>query len=311
MLWRVRTTLPNQPGTLAQLAQHCGEAGVNILGLQIFPGLDDVTDEIVLSTDDSWSADRVTRLVADAGGADVVTQPSTEAALEDQPTRYVKAARAVLDHPMLFPEIVAQLFDAEAEPTDPGVVHDTMEMVVADVQVQVHRTAPFTDTERARGAAMADLVNDRIARTRRLQAGAEDVPLAEPEPVEDGHTPRGTTGSPEYVVEGDSVSAYVEGAVVGTATVGEAWTHEDGSTIRGLEIDVDPAFQRRGIGTRLLLGAGRVAQASGADELMLTTAADNEAVLPMVLGAGLRGRIRMAGDQLTVRVPVGGLRQQR
>jgi hypothetical protein len=28
----------------------------------------------------------------------------------------------------------------------------------------------------------------------------------------------------------------------------------------------------------------------------------------MVLGAGLRGRIRMAGDQLTVRVAVGGLK---
>jgi hypothetical protein len=28
----------------------------------------------------------------------------------------------------------------------------------------------------------------------------------------------------------------------------------------------------------------------------------------MVLGAGLRGRIRMAADRLTVRVPVGQLR---
>ena len=53
MLRRVRTTLPDKPGTLAVLAQRCGEAGVNILGLQIFPGLDDVTDEIVLSTDET------------------------------------------------------------------------------------------------------------------------------------------------------------------------------------------------------------------------------------------------------------------
>jgi GNAT superfamily N-acetyltransferase len=306
----VRTTLPDKPGALALLAQRCGEAGVNILGLQIFPGLDDVTDEIVLSTEDSWTTAQVTDLVSGAGGTGVVTQPSTQGALEDQPTRYVRAARAILEHPMSFPDIVAHLFDAEAEPTDPEVVHDTMEMVVADVQVQVHRTAPFTQTERARGAAMADLVNDRLARTRRLQI-PDDTAEPEPVQVEEVATPLGTGTSPEYVVDGDSVSAYVEGAVVGRASLGEAWAHPDGVTVRNLELDVDPGFQRRGIGTRLLLGAGRLARGSGADELLLTTAADNEAVLPMVLGAGLRGRIRMAGDQLTVRVPVGGLRPER
>ena len=47
---------------------------------------------------------------------------------------------------------------------------------------------------------------------------------------------------------------------------------------------------------------------SGADELVLVTESDNAAVLPMVLGAGLRGRIRMAGGELTVRVPVRDLR---
>jgi hypothetical protein len=46
----------------------------------------------------------------------------------------------------------------------------------------------------------------------------------------------------------------------------------------------------------------------GADEVLLTTRADNQAVLPMVMAAGLRGRIRMAGDDLTVRVPVRDLR---
>ncbi|SFC71826.1 Acetyltransferase (GNAT) family protein [Nocardioides terrae] len=307
MLWRVRTTLPDSPGTLALLAQRCGDADVNILRLQIFPGVEDVTDEIVLSTDDSWSAGRIVELVSGAGGRDVVAQPSTEAALEDQPTRYVRAARATLDHPMHFPEIVAQLFDAEAEPTDPGVVHDTMEMVVGDVQVQVHRTAPFTPTERARGAAMADLVNDRLARTGHLHA-AEATTEPEPEPAEQSPAPLGTPTSPAYVVEDDSISAYVEGVVVGTATLGATETHGDGTTALDLDLDVEAAWQRRGIGTRLLLGAGRIARTRGADELLLTTAADNDAVLPMVLGAGLRGRIRMAGDQLTVRVSVGGLK---
>ncbi|MFI2708085.1 GNAT family N-acetyltransferase, partial [Nocardioides sp. CER28] len=68
------------------------------------------------------------------------------------------------------------------------------------------------------------------------------------------------------------------------------------------------SWQRRGIGTRLLLDAARVANSLGADEILLTTRSDNQAVLPMVLGAGLRGRIRMAADRLTVRVPVRELK---
>jgi hypothetical protein len=45
--------------------------------------------------------------------------------------------------------------------------------------------------------------------------------------------------------------------------------------------------------------------------MVLTTGSDNPAVLPMVLAAGLRGRIRLAGGELTVRVPVRDLRPLR
>ena len=48
VLFRARTTLSDRPGSLATLARHCGEQGVNILGLQIFPGVEGVTDELVL-----------------------------------------------------------------------------------------------------------------------------------------------------------------------------------------------------------------------------------------------------------------------
>lgn len=41
---------------------------------------------------------------------------------------------------------------------------------------------------------------------------------------------------------------------------------------------------------------------------MLTTRSGNQAVLAMVRAAGLRGRIRLSGDELTVRVPVVGLK---
>lgn len=34
------------------------------------------------------------------------------------------------------------------------------------------------------------------------------------------------------------------------------------------------------------------------------TTADNRAVLPLVLGSGMRGRIRLSGAELHVRMPV-------
>jgi GNAT superfamily N-acetyltransferase len=294
MLWRVRTTLPDRPGSLAVLAQGCGAAGVNILGLQIFPGIEAVTDELVLRTPEGWGLPEIAHLVEASGGLAVSAAPCTEAALSDQPTRYVQAARTILTRPASFPEVVAMLFDAEADPA-PGTlapVQDVMDMTVGDVQVQVRRTAPFTATEHARGAAMAELVSDVLARGREAAAPT-------------GGRRVGVGSTPEYVIEGDSVRAVIDKVPVGLAVVGDT-ADEEGS--RRVTLRVDPAWQRRGIGTRLLVDAARLAGSMGASEIVLATRADNQAVLPMVLAAGLRARIRMAADQLTVRVPVRSLK---
>ncbi len=295
MLWRVRTTLPDRPGALAVLARDCGAAGVNILGLQIFPGVETVTDELVMHTPDDWSLVDVAELIEGAGGTSVSGGPCAEHALVDQPVRYVLAARSVLAQPASFPEVVAELFDAEADPDEGGLapVQDVMEMTVGDVAVQVRRTAPFTATEHARGSAMADLVNDVLARSR------ASGPL---EPTPGRRVSAGTV--PEYAAAPRQVSATVEGTVVGLA--GLADSAEPG--VLTVSLQVDPAWRRRGIGSRLLVEVARVAAGEAVDEILLSTEPDNQAVLPMVLSAGLRGRIRMASDRLTVRIPVRDLK---
>lgn len=300
MLWRVRTTLPDRPGSLAVLAQNCGAAGVNILGLQIFPGVDSVTDELVLRTPAGWGLPNIAELVETSGGEAVTGAPCTEQALVDQPARYVQAARTILAQPASFPEVVARLFDAEADPVEGALapVQDIMEMTVGDVQVQVRRTAPFTATEHARGAAIADLVNDVLDRARHAADALAPSPSRRV----------GAGAAPEYVVEEGAVSAVVSGTTVGVA---QLRAEAEATGVREVSLRVDPAWQRRGIGSRLLMDVARLAAGAGAGEILLSTRADNQAVLPMVLAAGLRGRIRMAADILTVRIPVRELRPLR
>jgi GNAT superfamily N-acetyltransferase len=306
MLWRVRTALPDRPGALAALATACGEADVNILALHVYPGIESVTDELVLQTPEDWKLGDLTALIEGAGCVTVSSLPCTEAALVDQSTRFVQAARAILGQPASFPEVVAGLFDAEADPP-PGdeTVHDALEMTVGDVAVQVHRATPFTATEHARATAMAGLVSDVLGRSASA-ANQSSSTQSQPDPGSVVWGRRlGAGVVPDFVVDGDAVAAMVDGTVVGSAVL-LLEAAEPG--VREVRLHVDPAWQRRGIGTRLLVDVARLASGRSAQEILITTSADNQAVLPMVLSAGLRGRIRMAADVLTVRVPVRELK---
>ena len=91
MLWRVRASLPDRPGGLADLARECAERGVDIRGVQVFPGVDAVTDELVVETPEDWGVPEVALLVESAGWRHLAAQPCTEEALTDQPARYLIA----------------------------------------------------------------------------------------------------------------------------------------------------------------------------------------------------------------------------
>ena len=93
MLWRVRTTLPDRPGALALLAEQCGLADINILGLQIFPGVEAVTDELVLRTPEDWGPDRLVALVEASGGTGGPRAP-LHRGRPDRPADPLRAGRA-------------------------------------------------------------------------------------------------------------------------------------------------------------------------------------------------------------------------
>ncbi|MCW2818491.1 MAG: family N-acetyltransferase, partial [Marmoricola sp.] len=106
MFFRVRCTLTERPGALAELASLCGGSGLNILGLQIFPDLGRVTDELVISAPDDWTARADAELVGGAGGDEVSVAPCTTHDLIDQPTRWLHAAQDVIADPTALPRLL-------------------------------------------------------------------------------------------------------------------------------------------------------------------------------------------------------------
>ncbi|MGZ5390049.1 MAG: ACT domain-containing protein, partial [Aeromicrobium sp.] len=96
MLWRIRTTLTDRPGILAELAKACDKAEVNILTMQVFPTSPQVTDEFVVSTTDGWADINVAELFTNAGGEDVSVTRSSTASLSDGPIRWLNGVHQIL-----------------------------------------------------------------------------------------------------------------------------------------------------------------------------------------------------------------------
>ena len=98
-------------------------------------------------------------LVRPRGRHSTVTHSVNHHAIDDQPTRYVRAAKQILDHPASFPDVVAHLFDADVEPTHGS--EDVLELSVANAVIQIRRETPFTPAERSRGVRPRRAVHRR------------------------------------------------------------------------------------------------------------------------------------------------------
>ena len=178
MFFRVRASLTDRPGALALLATRCGDAGLNILGLQIFPDLGQVTDELVISTPEDWTARAVAELVGGAGGDEVSVEPCTTHDLIDQPTRWLGAAQDVVDDPSALPHLLERLLGPHPE--------------------------KWSATEHSRAGALTSLAEGVAARS-----GREAVPGSVP------ITPR--SSGVEYAETPSGLQARIGGHVVGVA----------------------------------------------------------------------------------------------
>ncbi|MGW5737293.1 MULTISPECIES: GNAT family N-acetyltransferase [Streptomyces] len=97
-LWRMRTTVRDEPGSLAALCTALAHGRVDILSLQAHPLAEGTVDEFLLRAPADLPAAEITRGVAHAGGSGTWIERADAHDLVDAPTRILGlATRTALD----------------------------------------------------------------------------------------------------------------------------------------------------------------------------------------------------------------------
>lgn len=175
-LWRMRTTVKDEPGSLAALCAALAELRVDILSLQTHPLADGTVDEFLLRAPGGIAAAEISRAVSVAGGSGTWIERADAHDLVDAPTRVLGlATRTALDAAEL-PLALRQLLGRctirslpavpavggrgpEPVPVE-GVLEDTVMRLRAPEGgvITVERPyLPFTPTEFARARALVEL----------------------------------------------------------------------------------------------------------------------------------------------------------
>lgn len=175
-LWRMRTTVRDEPGSLAALCTALAGHRVDILSLQTHPLAEGTVDEFLLRAPGELTASGITRAVSLAGGASTWIERADAHDLVDAPTRVLGlAVRTALDAAEL-PLALRQLLgrctirslpatpagpgrDPEGLPVE-GVLEDTVMRLRAPEGgvITVERPyLPFTPAEFARARALVEL----------------------------------------------------------------------------------------------------------------------------------------------------------
>ncbi|MEU1436773.1 GNAT family N-acetyltransferase [Streptomyces sp. NPDC005786] len=190
VLWRMRTTVRDAPGSLAALCIVLARHRIDILTLQTHPLADGTVDEFLLRAPATLPAAQLTRAIAEAGGSSTWIERADAHDLVDAPTRVLGlATRTALDaaelplalrqllgrctiHSLPAVSITGRATGASA-PVE-GVLEETV-MRLRDPSggvITVERPyLPFTPTEFARARALVELdarLGPRIPRSEHV-----------------------------------------------------------------------------------------------------------------------------------------------
>lgn len=178
-LWRARTVLRDQPGSLQRITQSLARADINILGIHLHPMDGAVMDEFVLSAPGRLAEHELLAALDDGGGRDSHAWPTTALAMADGQTKALSLAARIAENPHELPMAVAELLSAKVV----GLAVEAGAAVGPSTTLLKIPTAwhgpllfsrpdePFTPAESARAHRLAELA-EILAHTR--SAGSKD-----------------------------------------------------------------------------------------------------------------------------------------
>ncbi|WP_229053766.1 GNAT family N-acetyltransferase [Aeromicrobium sp. Leaf350] len=325
MPWRVRTTLDDRPGILAEVAQACGRAGLNIVSMQVFGIADRVTDEFVV--DGPLDEVAVAEVFAQAGGTDVAVTRIDDGVIVDAPTRYLEAVHQVLEEGRDVEEVLRELLATEPPDVADYAGHDVLDLVRrGGTTLRISRAVPFTPAERSRAQALLSLVSDAGADLPLIAPSTthpiplvREATLADIDAVAALHSrcsvetlyaryqtplrmPMTTRLARRLVVPEQGVALVAQ---AGLDVVGHA-VLEPGEPRWTAQVLVEDAWAHRGIGTMLVRQAAAAARAAHSEALTFLSAGSNDALLRSVGSAGFVARVERRDEVVHITVPLRG-----
>ncbi|GAA2642662.1 ACT domain-containing protein [Paractinoplanes durhamensis] len=159
-LMRLRTTLPDRPGTLARLSARLAERGINILAIQIHPAEHGAVDELLVVVPRELTEADLTEAVEAGGGGLTEVSHADAHDLVDPATRALSVARQTVAGTTTPDQAIRRLLDAELTAAPPPDAAHVAALHSADGRPQfLTRPAPaFTPTEVSRAQSLIDLV---------------------------------------------------------------------------------------------------------------------------------------------------------
>ena len=161
---RVRTTLPDRPGTLAALSTRLAECGVNILAIQIHPTEHGAVDDLLVAVPRHLSPGEVGEAV---GGGNTEVNRADAHDLVDPATRALTVARHTAAGVTSLDDAMHHLLGADLA-TDPSTrsgARGSPARRRGSRPFLVRSSPAFTPTEISRAQALLDLT-EHVARTR-------------------------------------------------------------------------------------------------------------------------------------------------
>ena len=337
--WRIRVDVPDQPGGVARLVRALGSLHAYTLGMQVVDSGEGYrTVDVALIAPDSVSADVMLAAAHSVGRQAHVGPGSLDDAI-DLPTRVLDGATQLVSSPELAPLAAGELVEADnVEVADATEGEDDSPDVMRlqwtpDRHVVLQRSwAPFARAERTRASALlrlsstiASLAGNEEAAgwVEQVKGGTVWIRLARPEDavavaamherssersryqryfsIADWH------GTRLYRLSGGHRGATLvvmneDGSIIGLGNVFP--DPEAGEHAAEVAMIIEDAYQRRGVGRKLLQAMIHMAARLGFTEVVASVLAENDGMLHLFRTSGLEWTTQVRDGVTYMRAPL-------